>query len=82
MRIIVVGAGTAGISTVGALIQEGFTNITWIDPEFEAGAMKIYDGIPSNTKAKNLSKYAKHLTIFDKYNTLETTVDVFSKLEP
>lgn len=64
MQIVVVGAGTAGVSTVGALMQEGFTNVTWIDPEFEGGAMKRYDGIPSNTKAKNLSKYATHLKIF------------------
>lgn len=44
--------------------------------------MNYYDGVPSNTKAKNLSKYAKHLTIFDKYNTEETTVDVFQYLDP
>lgn len=68
MLIVVVGAGTAGISTVGALVQEGFSNITWIDPEFEGGAMKTYDGIPSNTKAKNLSKYAQHLPLFSKYD--------------
>lgn len=44
--------------------------------------MQEYDGVPSNTKAKNLSKYANHLKIFDKYNTKETTVDVFKDLEP
>ena len=33
-NIVVVGAGPAGISTVGVLLQEGYTNIFWIDLEF------------------------------------------------
>ena len=32
MSIIVIGAGTAGISTVGALVEKGFCNILWLDP--------------------------------------------------
>lgn len=32
MSIVVVGAGTAGVSTVGALVQEGFASIFWVDP--------------------------------------------------
>ena len=82
MKVVVVGAGTAGISLVGALIEEGFTHVTWVDPEFRGGAMQYYDGIPSNTKAKNLAKYATHLRIFDSYTDEDTLVNVFAKLDP
>jgi len=38
--IAVVGAGPAGTSTVGSLLEKGYTNITWIDPYFLGGEFR------------------------------------------
>jgi cation diffusion facilitator CzcD-associated flavoprotein CzcO len=34
IEIGVIGAGPSGITTVGSLLERGYTNITWIDPYF------------------------------------------------
>jgi cation diffusion facilitator CzcD-associated flavoprotein CzcO len=35
--MIVIGAGPAGIGTIGSLLENGYKNITWIDPKFLNG---------------------------------------------
>lgn len=53
---LVVGAGPAGIVTIGVLMDVGVDpkRITWIDPEFNVGRMgKYYSHIESNNKARD-----------------------------
>lgn len=49
MQAIVVGAGPAGIATVGALAARRL-RVLWIDPAFRAGALDRYSAVPANTK--------------------------------
>lgn len=51
----VVGAGPAGITTVGLLLDAGIepNQITWIDPEFNVGWLGNYcDNVPANVKTR------------------------------
>jgi hypothetical protein len=64
------------------LLQRDFTNIIWIDPEFEGGAMNYYKGIPGNTKANLLSKFTRMLPLYNNYWNTHDDVDVFKGLDP
>jgi hypothetical protein len=51
----IIGAGPAGIMTVGLLLDLGVapSEITWVDPEFNVGRLgQHYHSVPSNTKTK------------------------------
>ncbi len=56
----VIGAGPAGMSAVGVLLDNGIVpeKIAWIDPEFGVGRLgKAYGKVPSNTKIKGTLKF-------------------------
>ncbi|OQV07074.1 hypothetical protein CLAIMM_11560 isoform 1 [Cladophialophora immunda] len=57
---VVVGAGGAGVATVGALLHyhQGF-RIGWVDPDFSGGRIsKRYRDVSSNTKTSLFRQYA------------------------
>ncbi len=63
----VVGAGPAGILTVGLLLDLGVpgNNITWIDPEFNAGRLgQYYTSIPGNAKTQMYIDFIQGCKIF------------------
>jgi malic enzyme len=50
---VVVGAGPAGIATVGVLLDLGIDpqGIVWLDPEFNVGRMgAYYQNVPGNSR--------------------------------
>lgn len=52
---LIVGAGPAGIATLGVLLDIGINpqRITWVDPEFNVGRMgAFYNNVPANSKTK------------------------------
>ena len=64
----VIGAGPAGILSIGLLIENGVTpsSIVWIDPEFQVGALgKYYQDVPANLST------AQWITILDGCNYLK-----------
>lgn len=66
--LIVVGAGPAGISAIGALLDYNKVNpknILWIDPEFTIGRIKNYPCVPSNTQVRFFLKYFTSCKSFD-----------------
>ena len=64
----VIGAGPAGISAVGKLLDAGISakKIAWIDPQFNVGDLgsKWYR-VHGNTKVKCLKKYFSHCKSFE-----------------
>lgn len=79
----VVGAGPAGISTVGLLLERGYKKIVWIDPYFQGGELRHFWGVPANTRSVHLSFFANSLDIFSKHCEDESsTCDVFQHYEP
>jgi hypothetical protein len=78
----VIGAGPSGTTTVGSLLERGYTNITWIDPYFQGGEFMKFWGIPANTRSTHLSLYANSLKVFsDHAKDNSTTPNVFSHYE-
>jgi len=64
----VIGAGPAGIATVGKLIDHGVPTkeILWIDPRFSVGDLgQLWSNIPSNTKVKLFLKFLRASSAFD-----------------
>ncbi|POS85490.1 hypothetical protein EPUL_001991 [Erysiphe pulchra] len=62
---IVVGAGPAGITVVGNLIEQKKTPILWIDDEFQGGRLhKCYREVPSNTRVKLFVAFCDALSSF------------------
>lgn len=61
----VVGAGPAGLTVIGNLIEQNFERISWIDPSFNGGRLNSsYRGVPSNTKVKTFLDFAEALQCF------------------
>ncbi len=61
----ILGAGPAGITAVGKLLDKQQQNIAWIDPEFNVGSLgKFYTGVPGNTKTKTVIEYFKSIKSF------------------
>jgi len=63
----VIGAGPAGIISVGQLLEHGVSDheIVWIDPEFLAGRMgKYYGKVPSNQKAYRFTTMLDRSSLF------------------
>jgi hypothetical protein len=68
----VVGAGTAGILTVGMLIDAGIapSSIIWVDPDFEGGRMgKYYGDIPANSPARAFHTFINTCKLFQECDT-------------
>ena len=78
----VIGAGPAGITTVGTLLDLGIPaeKIAWIDPEFKAGRLPTYAGVPSNNPTSKFFWYIKNCQTFNNCNSKE--INDFFKLNP
>lgn len=59
IEYVVIGAGSAGIATIGALLNKQLdkSHILWIDPSFTNGNLNNYNNIPANTKNKLLKRF-------------------------
>lgn len=58
----IIGAGPAGISVIGILLDSGIqpNQIVWIDPEFNVGRLgKFYGNVPGNAKVRQYIDYLK-----------------------
>ncbi len=66
----VIGAGPAGIASVGVLLDKLGTDckVLWFDPEFSAGRLKLYSHVPSNTRVCLFSKFARACASFKAKN--------------
>ncbi len=68
----VIGAGCAGISTVGLLLDLGVPadTIIWIDPQFKVGRLgEYYPNVPSNTQTKYFVEFLQCCKTFQQIQT-------------
>ncbi|KAF2163181.1 hypothetical protein M409DRAFT_57839 [Zasmidium cellare ATCC 36951] len=64
---VVVGAGPAGITAVGNLLDARIDRILWVDGAFDGGRVnKYYREVPSNTKVKLFVDFATAVSPFRK----------------
>ncbi|KAF1819150.1 uncharacterized protein K489DRAFT_390846 [Dissoconium aciculare CBS 342.82] len=64
---VVVGAGPAGVTAVGNLLENRIAPILWVDDAFDGGRVsKYYREVPSNTKVKLFVDFALATTPFRK----------------
>lgn len=64
---VVVGAGPAGITAVGNLLDARIDRILWVDDAFDGGRVnKYYREVPSNTKVKLFVDFATAVSPFRK----------------
>lgn len=64
---VVVGAGPAGITAVGNLLENRVEPILWVDDAFDGGRVnKYYREVPSNTKVKLFIDFATAVAPFRK----------------
>jgi hypothetical protein len=57
---VVVGAGPAGITCVGNLLERQLAPILWVDDRFDGGRInRLYREVPSNTKVKLFIDFAE-----------------------
>ncbi|KAL1608209.1 hypothetical protein SLS60_003148 [Paraconiothyrium brasiliense] len=62
---VVVGAGPAGITAVGNLLENRIDRILWVDHAFDGGRVnQYYREVPSNTKAKLFIEFATAVAPF------------------
>lgn len=62
---VVVGAGPAGITCVGNLLERGVQPILWVDDGFDGGRInRMYREVPSNTKVKLFTQFAEAVAPF------------------
>lgn len=63
---LIIGAGPAGIATVGVLLDIGVSpdRITWLDPEFNVGRLSLYGNIPANSKTKEFIEFVTMCAAF------------------
>lgn len=65
----IIGAGPAGISIIGLLLDAGVTGstITWIDQKFKVGRLgEYYANVPGNTQAKYFVEFINCCKTFQK----------------
>lgn len=79
---LVVGAGPAGIATLGVLIDIGIDpqRIIWLDPEFSVGRLSNYGSIPSNSKNKTLINFINACKVFQECTCPE--IEAIKHLDP
>ncbi|KAI5364723.1 Putative FAD/NAD(P)-binding domain, FAD/NAD(P)-binding domain superfamily [Septoria linicola] len=64
---VVVGAGPAGITAVGNLLENRVDRILWVDESFNGGRVnQYYREVPSNTKVKLFVDFAQAVSPFRK----------------
>lgn len=80
---LIVGAGPAGIITIGVLMDVGVDpkRITWLDPEFNVGRLgKYYSHIESNNKARDFIAFINACRTFEQ--CLCPALDELRKMDP
>jgi len=68
----IIGAGPAGIVTIGLLLDLGIPgqDITWIDPQFNVGRLgQYYESVPGNTKNKVFISFLESCKTFQEIKT-------------
>jgi thioredoxin reductase len=71
-QFLVVGAGPAGIATVGVLLQVGVKSddIIWLDNKFDAGRLgEFYETVPGNTKNKLFVDFIESCDAFKDFHS-------------
>jgi hypothetical protein len=64
---VVVGAGPAGITCVGNMLERQLSNILWVDDSFNGGRInRLYREVPSNTKVKLFVEFGTDVAPFRK----------------
>jgi len=79
----VIGAGPAGITVVGLLLEAGIPpkQLVWIDPEFKVGRLgAYYTNVPSNTKTKFFLEFLQTCQTFSKVSS--PAIDYLFSLDP
>ena len=62
---LVVGAGPAGLAVTSTLLDGDSSPTLWVDPEFQSGRLQQYLEVPSNTKVRLFTQYAKATSAVD-----------------
>jgi thioredoxin reductase len=79
----IIGAGPAGIATVGLLLDSGVTKdaILWIDPEFNVGRLgTYYTNVPGNSKAQTYHYYVNQCSVFKEVHS--PSIDSLMQYDP
>ena len=66
----VVGAGPAGIATIGVLLELGISekDIVWVDPKFDVGRLgEYYYNVPGNAVTKNYVFFVQQCRVFNEF---------------
>ncbi|KFY41684.1 hypothetical protein V495_04833 [Pseudogymnoascus sp. VKM F-4514 (FW-929)] len=79
---IVVGAGPAGLATVGTLLDEDVKPILWVDEKFQGGRLNArYREVPSNTKVSLFIAFARATAAFRKIADQDPTPPAYAALQ-
>ncbi|KAI0395725.1 hypothetical protein F5Y17DRAFT_422731 [Xylariaceae sp. FL0594] len=79
---VVVGAGPAGITVVGNLLEHGQRPLVWVDPSFQGGRINAqYREVPSNTKVNLFVQFAQVVEPFKVIVDSAKQPNAFSALE-
>lgn len=77
----VIGAGAAGILSVGKLLDNNIRDIVWIDPSFTVGDLgSKWFNVSSNTKVLFFTEFLKACNAFD-FDSIPTDIN-FSDMDP
>ena len=79
---VVIGAGPAGISTVGVLLSLGVLQdrITWLDPEFNVGRLSTFPTVVANNKSKFFIKFIESCKTFTE--CVPKAIEKLKELDP
>jgi hypothetical protein len=80
----VIGAGPAGIASVGKLLDAGVAaaDIVWLDPEFKVGDLgTAWRYVGSNTPVESFVKFYEHCEAF-RYNNTDRPTFMIDKIAP
>ena len=69
----IIGAGPAGITTIGVLLDVGIpeNKIAWIDPEFKVGRLPNYNNVPANNPTSKFIEFIQNCDTFKKCDSPE-----------
>lgn len=78
---VVVGAGPAGIVSVGNLLEKQVGNILWVDETFQGGRInQYYREVPSNTKTKLFLEFAESVAPFRNIVSADSSKDLLQNI--
>lgn len=79
---MVIGAGPAGIATVGVLLDIGVdqNRIIWLDPEFQVGRLQNYGEVHANGVTAGFIKFINSCAVFQECST--PSIVALNSLDP